>query len=147
MSLKYWGDREQLGGKGETLFRGASAALATLALALVLAGPVASATRQQMSQRIFADLADNGRLDGHYTRAQIDRALRSPSLKNYEPPASTPSASRPPSRAVPSAPEARGSVPFSGLDLALFGAVGVPLLLLGASLGRVARLKPEGEPG
>ena len=129
------------------MFRGASAALATLALALVLAGPVASATRQQMSQRIFADLADNGRLDGHYTRAQIDRALRSPSLKNYEPPASTPSASRPPSRAVPSAPEARGSVPFSGLDLALFGAVGVPLLLLGASLGRVARLKPEGEPG
>jgi hypothetical protein len=129
------------------MVRGASAALATLALALVLAGPAASATRQQMSQRIFADLADNGRLDGHYTRAQIDRALRSPSLKNYEPPASAPSAPKPPSQAVPSASDARGSVPFSGLDLALFGAVGVPLLLLGASLGHLARLKPEGEPG
>jgi hypothetical protein len=129
------------------MVRGASAALATLALALVLAGPAASATRQQMSQRIFADLADNGRLDGHYTRAQIDRALRTPSLKNYDPPASAPSAPKSPSRAVPSAPDARPSVPFSGLDLALFGAVGVPLLLLGASLGHLARLKPEGEPG
>jgi hypothetical protein len=128
------------------MVRGASAALVTLALALVLAGPAASATRQQTSQRIFADLADNGRLDAHYTRAQIDRALRTPSLKNYDPPA-TPPAPKSPSRAVPSAPDARPSVPFSGLDLALFGAVGVPLLQLGASLGHLARLKPEGEPG
>jgi hypothetical protein len=129
------------------MVRGASAALVTLALALVLAGPAASATRQQTSQRIFADLADNGRLDGHYTRAQIDRALRTPSLKNYDPPANAPPAPKSPSRAVSSAPDPRPSVPFSGLDLALFGAVGVPLLLLGASLGHLARLKPEGEPG
>jgi hypothetical protein len=127
------------------MVRGAGLALAALALALVLAGPAASATRQQTSQKIFADLADNGRLDGHYTRAQIDRALRSPSLKGYEHPAIAPPASNPPSRAVPSVVTPRGSIPFSGLDLALLGAVGCPLLLLGASLGRLAHVKPEAE--
>ena len=127
------------------MVRGASAALVTLALALVLTGPAGSATRQETSQTILADLADNGRLDGHYTRAQIYRALDSPSFRHFEQPATT--APQPPSQAAPEASTGRGSVPFSGLDLALFGAVGVPLLLLGASLGRVARLKPEGEPG
>src|SRR5881397_2527976 len=130
MSLKYWGDWEQVGGKGETLFRGASAALAALAVALVLTGPAGSATRQQTSQRIFADLADNGRLDGHYTPAQINRALHSPSLESYERRASTPPAPEPPSRVLPAVSDRSGSVPFSGLDLALFGAVGGPLLLL-----------------
>lgn len=129
------------------MLRGASVALASLALALVLTGPAGSATGQQTSQRIFADLADNGRLDGHYTPAQINRALHSPSLQNYERRQSTPPAPEPPSQAVPTASTVHGSVPFSGLDLALFGAVGVPLLLLGAMLGQLARMKPEGELG
>jgi hypothetical protein len=127
------------------MVRGAGLALASLALALVLAGPAASATRQQITQGIFADLADNGRLDGHYTPAQIDRALRSPSLKGYEHPAVAPPAPKPSARAVPSVDTARSSIPFSGLDLALLGAVGGPLLLLGASLGRLAHVKPEAE--
>jgi hypothetical protein len=127
------------------LVRGASATLAVFALALVLAGPAASATRQQTTQKIFADLADNGRLDGHYTPAQINRALHSPSLQNYERRERTRPASQPPSRVLPSVSTDRGSLPFSGLDLALFGAVGGPLLLIGASLGRLARVKPQRE--
>jgi hypothetical protein len=125
--------------------RGAGAALATLAL-LVFAGPTAAATLQQKSQKIFADLADNGRLDGHYTRAQIDRALHTPSLQRYESrtrPDARPQATAP--AAIPAAGDTRGSLPFSGLDLALFGGVGGPLLLIGASLGRVARVRAEGE--
>jgi hypothetical protein len=127
------------------LVRGASALLATLALALVLVGP-GSAARQETSQKFFADLADNGRIDGHYTRAQINRALHTPSLKQYE--ARTlqdvPSQATAPA-STPAAGEGPRSLPFSGLDLALFGAVGAPLLLLGASLGRLARMKPERE--
>ena len=129
------------------MVRGASAALATFALALVLAGPAASASRQQTTQKILGDLADNGQLDGNYTAAQIDRALHSASLKNYLRRASTPPAPQPPSRVLPSAPAGRSTLPFSGLDLALFGAVGGPLLLIGASLGRLAHVKPEGELG
>ena len=128
--------------------RGASAALAALALALVLAGPAAAATRQQTSQKIFADLADNGRLDGHYTRAQINRALRSPSLQRYEShrdaPAQATAPPNPPSN-PPSAGAGPGSLPFSGLDLALLLGVGGPLLLLGAGMGRFVRMKPEGK--
>jgi len=128
------------------MVRGASAALVTFALALVLAGPATSATRQQTSQKIFADLADNGRLDGHYTVAQINRALRSPSLQRYE----SRTRGDAPARATappntPSAGAGSGSLPFSGLDLALLLGVGGPLLLLGASMGRFVRIKPQGE--
>jgi hypothetical protein len=127
--------------------KGSIAALAVGA-ALVLAGAVAAATPQETSQRIFADLADNGRLDGQYTRAQIDRALHTPSLRGYEQasPVRSPTASV--RSDTPSAQGGRGlSLPFSGIDLALLAAVGAPILLLGASLGRFARVKPEGELG
>jgi hypothetical protein len=125
--------------------KGALAALAAGAVFL-LVGAAAAATPQQVSQRIFADLADNGRLDGKYTREQIDRALHTPSLRGYEQagPVRLPAASVRPE--TPSAQRGRGlSLPFSGIDLALLAAVGAPLLLLGASLGRFARVKPEGE--
>jgi len=127
------------------LVRGASATLVALALALVLAGPAASATRQQVTQKILSDLADNGRLDRHYAPAQIYRALDS--LERYE--RERRERARPAQKAPVQPPAAaeRGTLPFSGLDLALFGAVGVPLLLIGASLGRLARVRqPQGEP-
>ena len=126
--------------------KGSIAALAA-GTALLLVGAAAAATPQQISQRIFADLADNGRLDGKYTRAQIDRALHTPSLRGYEEaqPIRRPATAR---AEAPSAEGGRGlSLPFSGVDLALLGAVGAPILLLGASLGRLARVKPEGELG
>jgi hypothetical protein len=128
------------------MVRGAGAALATFAL-LAFAGSTAAATPQQTSQQIFRDLADNGRLDGNYTRRQIDRALRSPSLRRYELDSIPSQAKTVPAAAPPAAASNRRSVPFSGIDLALFGGVGAPLLLIGASIGRLARLKPHGEPG
>jgi hypothetical protein len=124
--------------------RGAGVALATLVL-LALATPASAATPQQISQRIFADLADNGRLDRHYTDAQISRALHSAPLEDYERPGQSRPKADPAPRALPPAGNERGALPFSGLDLALFGGVGAPLLLLGASLGRFVRLKPDRE--
>ena len=144
MRLEGGAEREEGAERREMAARGAWVALAS-GISLVLVGAAAAATPQHISQRIFADLADNGRLDGKYTRAQIDRALRTPSLKGYEPPI-RPSPIRRPASARPStADEAPGSLPFSGIDLALLGAVSAPLLLLGASFGRLARAKPEGE--
>ena len=125
--------------------RGALAALVA-GTAFLFAGAAAAATPQQTSQRIFADLADNGRLDRPWTQAQIDRALHTPSLKVYEQPSRPKPIRRPAAVSPPAAPaEADRALPFSGIDLALFGAVGAPLLLLGASIGRLARVKPEGE--
>ena len=109
---------------------------------LVLAGPAAAATPQDTSQQIFADLADNGRLDGKYTRVQIDRALHTPSLEGYERPAAVnPGSSN--SAPLSASSERDWTIPFSGLDFALFAAVSGPLLLLGGSLGRVARVRAE----
>jgi hypothetical protein len=126
--------------------RGAGVALATVIL-LACAVPASAATPQQISQRIFADLADNGRLDGNWSDAQINRALHTPSLADYERPphgASRPNP-RPAAQAVPAAGDERATLPFSGLDLALLAGVGGPLLLLGASLGRLVRVKPDRE--
>jgi hypothetical protein len=112
---------------------------------LALAGAAAAATPQQISQRIFADLADNGRIDGHYTRSQINRALHAPSLQSYEQPARKPPVVAPVAPKATPSPDASSTLPFSGLDVALLVGVGGPLLLLGASLGRVVRVKPQGE--
>jgi len=105
---------------------------------LTLAGPAAATP--DTSQRIFSDLADNGRLDGHYTRAQINSALHTPSLRGYDrtqPARKLTSAHR---SSLPGS-SAEGPLPFSALDFALFAAVGGPLLLFGGSLGRLARVR------
>ena len=105
---------------------------------LTLAGPAAASP--DTSQRIFSDLADNGRLDGHYTRAQINRALHSPSLRGYDrsQPVRTPTSAH--RSSLPDS-SSDGPLPFSALDFALFAAVGGPLLLLGGSVGRLARVR------
>jgi len=102
---------------------------------LAFSAPASAAEPQQISQRIFADLADNGRLDGQWSDAQINRALHGVSQAQ----------ARPAPRALPAAGDERGTLPFSGFDLALLGGVGGPLLLIGASLGRLARVKPDRE--
>ena len=115
--------------------RGVVGALAALCL-LVFAGSASAAT----PQRIYRDLADNGRLDHHYSKQDINRALHVAAVQRYE-------VDRSPAVHVPSplsastSPETARSIPFSGVDLALFGGVGGPLLLLGASLGRVLRVR------
>jgi hypothetical protein len=98
-----------------------------------------------VTQKILSDLADNGRLDRRYTPTQIYRALDS--LETYERERRERKTSAPTPPVQPSVSADSRSLPFSGLDLALFGAVGVPLLLLGASLGHLVRVKPQGELG
>lgn len=111
----------------------AAASLLAL-LSLLTAGTAYAAT----PQKIYRDLADNGQLDGRYTRAQIERAFDLP------PSVGTDEHPREPIR-VPQASEAAPAqatgktdrrVPFSALDAALLAAVGGPLLLIGAGLRR-----------
>jgi hypothetical protein len=125
-------------GKETSMARGVGAALA-LIFALALAGSASAAT----PQKIYRDLADNGRLDHHYSKRDINRALHMPSLQRYELDKSESRPSSSPQTASPS-PEKARAIPFTGVDLALFGGVGAPLLILGAGLGRLVRLRePE----
>ena len=119
--------------------RGVVLTLATVSL-LALAGSASAAS----PQKIYRDLADNGRLDQHYSKRDINRALHMPSLRRYDVDAAR---SRPlpapVTPAKPAAPEKARAIPFTGIDLALFGGVGGPLLILGAGLGRLMRLREQ----
>jgi hypothetical protein len=123
--------------------RGAVTATLTSGLgALLLAASAGAATPQQ----IYRDLADNGRLDRTYSRKDLDKALNNPTLPAYARPERA--ARRPQGRPAPAAvttasEEDDRSLPFTGLDAALFGAVSGPLLLLGAGMRRFARGTPE----
>jgi hypothetical protein len=124
--------------------RGALTAAAASVLVLLAAGNAYAATPQQ----IYKDLADNNRLDRTYSRADIERAFGgNPSIPGYIRPLREsprePQVRRVPAP-LPSADAGRGSLPFTGLDAALFGLVGGPLLLLGAGVRRFARPHPGG---
>ena len=123
--------------------RGALTATVAAGLgALLLTANAGAATPQQ----IYRDLADNGRLDRTYSRRDLDKALNNPSLPAYARPERAPRTpqTRPAPAVVPKASADDGrSLPFTGLDAALFAAVGGPLLLLGAGMRRYARGTPE----
>jgi hypothetical protein len=91
-------------------------------------------------ERIYKDLADNGRLDGKYSKADLARAL------NLDQVVKTDKAPARPAVAPKVTTERRSNrrVPFTGLDLALLTVGGGPLLLIGLGLRR--RLTPTAEP-
>jgi hypothetical protein len=116
---------------------------AVAVLAVAFCGAIAGNAAAAIPQQIYRDLADNGRLDRKYSRADINRALRNPSIPGYARPervGRTPQSHYVPSGRPPTAGDAP-ALPFTGLDLALFGAVGGPLLLLGGSMRRVVRAR------
>lgn len=106
------------------------------ACALGLAGPAPAAS----PQRIYKDLADNGRLDGRYTPGDIARAFNLDRVMRTD--AQQPQPTRRPTSVRPPATSngADRRIPFSGLDLALLMVGGGPLLLIGLGLRR--RLAP-----
>jgi hypothetical protein len=112
----------------------AAASLLAL-LALFGAGTAFAAT----PQKIYRDLADNGQLDGRYSRAEIERAFDLPPAVGTDELPREPIRVPQESEAAP-ASQATGKtdrrIPFSALDAALLVAGGVPLLLIGAGLRR-----------
>jgi hypothetical protein len=117
-----------------------SAVCALAVIGLIGVAPASAAS----PQRIYADLADNGRLDGRYSRAEIARALdvqqvmgtdarRQPSVRRPANAASRPGSTN----------GSNAALPFTGLDVALLTVVGGPLLLLGFGLRRRLSARPS----
>jgi len=121
-------------------------AVTALAAAVAVGAPGALAATPQ---QIYKDYADNGRLDGHYSKSDLQRALHDAVIQGYKPATSVAPAIKKkissPSSGVAGAnlPAAKrqGALPFTGLDLALMTVGGFSLLLLGAGLRRFARNK------
>lgn len=118
--------------------------LAVFAILLVAAGPAAAATPQQ----IYKDLADNGKLDAKYRRADVARAFNLERVirTDRQPPTRRPAAFT--TRPTSPAKRSSGRLPFTGLDLALLTVGGGPLLLIGIGLRRrVAAPAPKAVVG
>jgi hypothetical protein len=114
-----------------------AAAGAIWVLALAAAGSATAAT----PQTIYRDLADNGRLDRAYSRADLERALDVKPVFGMDAqiprkPIRVPQASEAAPAPRATAGKADRRIPFSALDAALLVAGSVPLLLIGAGLRR-----------
>lgn len=118
--------------------------LATLVAATAFApGAFAASPRA-----IYQDYSDNGKLDGSYSTADLQRALKDAVAQGYGAPSAGGTAGQnaggtspqglqaalPPTRAQ----GAGGSLPFTGTDLTLMTLGGGGLLLLGGGLRRAA---------
>jgi hypothetical protein len=123
-------------------------AVAALAGAAVVGVPGALAATPQ---QIYKDYADNGRLDGHYSKADLSRALKDAVIQGYKRPTGNLGGTIKTTKAsgtggvkgaakLPSAKKQR-TLPFTGADLALMTVGGFSLLLLGGALRRFARNK------
>ena len=111
--------------------------VAVVVLAFGAAGAVAATPKQ-----ILNDLADNGRLDGKYSTADLERALGNLTAQGYPRPAvKTPLEQQvaKQKRQVLGEAQRSGSLPFTGAELTVLTVGGFLLLLAGVGLRRVAR--------
>jgi opacity protein-like surface antigen len=100
--------------------------------ALILSPAALAATPTQ----IYRDYADNGRLDGQYSQADLNRALKDAVLQGYGNGNVQPGLQQELGRV---SGVQGGALPFTGLDLTLMLVGGSALLLAGAGLRKVTR--------
>lgn len=115
---------------------------AVLATLMVAAFAVPTALAASSPREIYADYADNGRLDGQYSTADLERALQDVEAQGY------PGAGTDPARTAiqerlgeDGIGQSAGTLPFTGLDLALLTAGAGALLLLGVGFRRLGRTR------
>lgn len=124
--------------------------VATVAASIAVAPALASTPRQ-----IYKDAADNGRLDGKYSKSELQRATQSAQVQGYGSPVvvikmktSPSSGNKQPSGGVEGGKSSRGTapiavrgnnLPFTGAELGLFSVVGVGLIGSGALLRLTGR--------
>lgn len=109
---------------------------------------VASAASAASPDRIYRDFQEDGRLDGRYSIADLQAALRNPALQVYRErnPTVVPEIRREIRRKIREEQPLRTArrtpgLPFTGFDLALLTFGGGLLLAVGLTLRRVARAK------
>ncbi|HET6171060.1 MAG TPA: hypothetical protein VFD90_00555 [Gaiellales bacterium] len=116
-----------------------------VALALCVMPAVALASNGGVTQAIVKDVAKDGKVNGHYTQAQLKTALNSPLLKQYGGQGAVESVIThiKPKTTVAPATGVGHNLPFTGSDVFLFVGVGGGLLAAGLVLRRFGRRDDE----
>jgi hypothetical protein len=121
--------------------------LPLVALALCVMPAVALASSGGTTQAIVKDVAKDGKVNGHYTNAQLKAALKSPLLKQYGGQGAVESVLTKvkPKKTVASAPATgpASNLPFTGADVFMFVIVGGGLVAAGLVLRRFGRRDDE----
>jgi hypothetical protein len=125
-----------------------TAALLACVVIVLVAAPGALAAG---SNDIYRDYADNGQIDGHYTRAQLERALRDVQIQGYGKQPVKSGISPAIQRALGAKgalaqtgtkrTNGGGGLPFTGFDLALMALGGAALLTVGMGFRRLGKAK------
>jgi opacity protein-like surface antigen len=121
----------------------------TVALICLLSGSAALAASPR---QIYADFADNGRLDATYSPADLRAAQQNASLQGYDDSGTVGrmdaeidrqlgTGAPAGAQATVTTSGARGTLPFTGFDLALIAGGALFLLLVGGGLRRVSRAR------
>ena len=116
--------------------------LPLVALALCVMPAAALASSGGTTQAIIKDVAKDGKVDGHYTTAQLKAALKSPLLSQYGGQGAVESIlsrMKPKKTVAGPATGPSSNLPFTGADIFLFVAVGGGLLGAGLVLRRLGR--------
>jgi hypothetical protein len=120
--------------------------LPLVALALCVMPAASLASSGGTTSAIVKDVAKDGKVDGHYTTAQLKSALKNPLLKQYGGQGAVESVltkMKPKTTAGAPATGPAGNLPFTGSDVFLFVIVGGGLLAAGLVLRRFGRRDDE----
>ena len=116
-----------------------------LGFMVMLALAVSATAMAASPSQIYADYADNARLDKAYSDSDLQGALNSAVVQGYGNPAVTPgfrtAVKQQLTEEVAATAKPRSTLPFTGVDLALLTAGAVLLLLLGLGFRRVGRAR------
>jgi uncharacterized surface anchored protein len=120
--------------------------LPLVALAICVLPAAAVASTGGTTSAIVKDVAKDGKVDGHYTSAQLKSALKNPLLKQYGGQGAVESVltkTKPKATKAEPATGATNNLPFTGSDVLMFVVVGGGLLAAGLVLRRFGRRDDE----
>lgn len=115
---------------------------ATFGIVVLVALAVATAASAASPREIYADYADNGRLDQNYSKSDLQRAKNDAAIKGYgNPTVSGGLEDEIEQELGGTAGRTGGTLPFTGMDLALLTAGAAFLLMLGWGFRRLGRAR------
>ena len=115
--------------------------IATLGVVALLALMAVSTAASASPREIYADYADNSRLDQTYSESDLRKALADTTIQGYGKPTVKTGLRPAIQQQLGAVGQSSGTLPFTGVDLALLTAGAGILLLFGLGFRRLGRVR------